>query len=676
MKFRTLAGVVLLILLSVSFAGAVERTHNIVPEDYFTQIFISDIAASPDGSKTAFVDYRWDEESDGRFRDVYVVDNKSHALQRLTFEPSNDHSPQWSPDGKTIYYMAHTKQGDSDEPPYDGSAQVWRVNVDGSDLMPITRVPDGIVEFDLSDDGKILYYTRAREEIGEEFHDLLSQYNGKLKFGHGIYEVTELYKLDLTTWRTDKVCDPGRNIAAFAVSPSQNMVAMITTPDEHNISHEGWSDVRVLDLSSHTLSILPDKLWREEAPSPYGWLENLTWADNGNKLAFSIDFDGYPAELFVADLANGAENATIQRLPRPEGVSAMGSLAFLPGGKALAFIGDEKARSRVYAINITSGTSSTLTPGDVVIDGFDFVGSRGDLTTIQSELTYYQDIVLWKKGRSERITHLNPQVDSWILPQISIYKWVGAEGDTVEGILELPADYDGSSKLPLLVNIHGGPTDSEKYCFLFWIYGRASFPAKGYAMLAPNYRGSTGYGDKFMTDLVGNENDYDVQDIMSGVDALIADGIVDPERLGVSGWSNGGYLTNALISTNRFKAASSGAGVLDMTVQFLEEDTPGHVLNFQEGFPWDNPKEYQDASPLYSLKPGLQTAVLIHVGENDPRVPASHSKGLHRVLYRYLNMPTELVIYPGAGHNLTKKSHRLAKVRWDQAWFDKYLLGQ
>ena len=162
-----------------------------------------------------------------------------------------------------------------------------------------------------------------------------------------------------------------------------------------------------------------------------------------------------------------------------------------------------------------------------------------------------------------RLTQVNPQIEKWNIPNISIFSWQGANGDKAEGILELPDDYDGNSPLPLVVAIHGGPTSASLFQFRFWIYGHGLLPSKGIAVFAPNYRGSTGYGDKFMIDLIGQENAIEVEDILLGVDALVEQGIADPEKLGIMGWSNGGYLTNCIITKDqRFKAASSGAGVL------------------------------------------------------------------------------------------------------------------
>ena len=200
--------------------------------------------------------------------------------------------------------------------------------------------------------------------------------------------------------------------------------------------------------------------------------------------------------------------------------------------------------------------------------------------------------------------------------------------------------------------------------------------AKGYALLSPNYRGSTGYGDKFMTDLIGRENDIDVEDILKGVDALVERGIADPERLGVMGWSNGGFLANALITkTDRFKAASTGAGVLDMVIQWGTEDTPGHVVNYMQGLPWATPDAYRSASPVYDLHK-VRTPTLIHVGGNDARVPPANARALYRALRYYLDVPVELIVYPGEGHGLTTYENRKGKMEWDLAWFDRYLLSR
>jgi dipeptidyl aminopeptidase/acylaminoacyl peptidase len=256
--------------------------------------------------------------------------------------------------------------------------------------------------------------------------------------------------------------------------------------------------------------------------------------------------------------------------------------------------------------------------------------------------------------------------------------WTSGDGTPVEGILELPPDYRPSDgPLPMIVEIHGGPTSATRLELQYWIYGRTLMAANGYALLSPNYRGSIGYGDSFLTDLIGHENDLDVDDILTGVDAMVERGIADRDRLGVMGWSNGGFLTNCLITRGgRFKAASSGAGVLDQNIQWATQDTPGHNINFMNGvLPWQDPEAYRKASPLDGLG-AVATPTLIHVGGDDPRVPPAHSRALYRALRQYLGVPTELVVYPGEKHSLQSYLHRKAKMEWDLAWFSHYLAPQ
>lgn len=665
-----------LLILLLGSTGFAERTHDITVDDYFTQAYIAESRVSPDGKLAAYVELRWRDKSDGRAAELWTVAIPSGERRRLTFEDGGKSTPQWSPDSKWIYFAGRFKRDGEKGAPHDGSNQIWRVAADGSRLTPLTRVKDGIAAFELADDASALHYTVHKEHVIDEWRTLRNEFKKDVTFGHGIHQVSELRRLDLTSWREETLVDANRYIRYFAVAPKSGRIAMMTIEDELLINNEGRSRVDVYDPATREITTLPDKLWRADAPSPYGWLENPAWSSDGEMLAFSIGFDGYPAELFLARVAAGGYG--LSKLPRPKDVFAGGSLAWRPGGHELCFSGDHHARRSVYGLNIRKSGPPAMrevTPGEAFVGSFSFSADGRSLVIEQNGDDFPSDIFHGEPGarKLKRLTTINPQVDSWKLPERSAIQWKGANGDPVEGILELPPGHDGKTKLPLIVQIHGGPTGATPNVFRYWIYGMTLHASHGYAVLSPNYRGSTGYGDKFLTGLIGRENDIEVEDILAGVDHLIRRGIADPERLGVTGWSNGGYLSNCLIATGRFRAASTGAGVFDMTIQWGEEDTPGHVINYLEGLPWEKPAEYQRTSPLYQLKPGNKTATLIHVGERDARVPASHSRSLHRAMKYYLDAPCELLIYPGAGHGLTKYRHRLAKLKWDVAWFEKYL---
>ncbi|MDB2387409.1 prolyl oligopeptidase family serine peptidase, partial [Shewanella sp.] len=401
------------------------------------------------------------------------------------------------------------------------------------------------------------------------------------------------------------------------------------------------------------------------------------------ELAFRIDFDGYPGQLFINNTENTGK-ASLE-VTRPGDVTFTASdISWRPNSDEICYRGADHGRVKLFCTEIDEGVQGdtrTVIAGDQVIGSYSFNQRGKKVAFSHNGLDHFYDMFIANANshgaKATRLSNINPQVDSWKLPQVSVVKWTAPDGTTVEGILDLPAGYkkeDGP--LPLVVQIHGGPTAATPYALQHRTYGRSTFTAKGWALLSPNYRGSTGYGDKFITDLVGHEHDIEVKDIIAGVDKLIADGIVDADKLAVMGWSNGGYLTNALISTTeRFKAASSGAGVFDQRLQWMLEDTPGHVVNFMEGLPWEKPTAYDRGSSLtYADK--IKTPTLIHIGEGDQRVPLGHAQGLYRALKHYLNIPVELVVYPGEGHGLSKYQHRKAKMEWDQKWFEHYVLDK
>ena len=679
-------------LACVSLAGAAALaqdapTHDITLEDYFTLATVTSSAISPDGSMVAYTEMRWDETLDRRNTDIWMVDAATRAASRLSFDPSSDRDLTWGPGGEWLYYTSAPERAGEDAPPYDGSRQVWRMRADGSGAAPVTRVEDGIEAYELSADGTRVYYTTGVDHVEETRWAELKNSHSELTYGHGVFELSELHVLDLRTWRTETLIESPRVITEFSVSPDETKIAMLTTPDRELITNEGWSWVQVWDAADGTVSRLEDTLWRDEAPTPFGWLLGLAWSDDSRALAHRIDFDGYPGELFVTEFDGSGSRNTI-RIGRPGGETLDGAaMQWVPGTRILCVIAEDHARQRVYAIeNVAQGRHGewlTLTPGDVVVGSFGIAKDRpGRMAVVAATPEQYEEVVLVESpGGSARyaaLTDVNPQTADWKKPGVSVVTWTAPDGETVEGILELPHGHDPErdGPLPLVVSIHGGPTSSTPYCQRFWIYGRTLFPARGWAMLSPNYRGSTGFGDQFIVDLIGRENDIEVSDILAGVDAMVERGIADPEQMAVMGWSNGGFLTNAIITkTDRFKAASSGAGVFDQNAQWMLQDTPGHVVNYMDGnLPWENLEEYDESSPMASAG-SISTPTVIHVGEHDERVPTVHSIALHRAMKHYLDVPTELVIYPGAGHSVTTYQHRKAKLEWDHAWFDHWVRG-
>ena len=679
---RSLALLSLLLLtleLTHAQAPAPKGTHDITIDDYFTQADILQIASAPDFSHVAYTEGRWQKTTDDRKTDLWVVETaKPVAPRRLTFDRANDRSPQWSPDSKTIYFAGNRKRGDEKNPPYNGKTQVWRIGLGGGEPVAVTRVAEGIADFRLTGGGNSLHYITHGEAVTGPFQALRKEFK-HIQYGHGIEKHSQVWRLDLRSFRAEKIVDDKRYIHEMAVSPDEGRLAMITAPDDKVISFEGKSRVDIYDSAKSKITPLPDKVFRADAPSPYAWLDKLAWSEDGNALAFNAVFDGYPAQIVVARWKNNRPD--VFNLKRPAGVAVKGYGSPLQwrGKNELCFLGEEKGRVHLCSRDLGDDSFMTWTLGDVVVEGFSFPKQGRVAAVVMASPAHLPDIFTLNPAQGDRfrqLTNVNPQTDSWKMPKISVVSWKGANGDPVEGILELPPDYKKGERVPLVLSIHGGPTTASYFKQEYWIYGRTLLPARGIAVLCPNYRGSTGYGDKFLTDLIGRENDIEVEDILKGVDALVERGIADPDKIGVTGWSNGGYLTNCLIAkSTRFKAAISGAGIVDAIMEFGSNDEPAYAIAFKQGLPWTRPEKYHKASTTYHLDK-IKTPTLIHVGANDDRCPPGHSRLLYRALKEYLNVPTELCVYPGEGHGLMAYKNRRAKLAWDIAWLDQYLLGK
>lgn len=649
-------------------------------EDYFTQAHVADCEVSPDGTQIVYVDSRWQLPDESRNSDLWVVGTQGANARRLTFDDASDANPTWSEDGTQIFFTSRRK-GHSEKAPLNGKTQVWRLNVASGHTQAITRLKDGVTAYQLSTVSNTLYYTVDNESGTDVWSDLRDKFDD-LSYGQGKRTTSQLWKLELDSWRATKIVDEEFYIREFSVNSDQTKISLVVANDDQLITHEGQSRVEIYEVNSGELSKLDDSLWRDESPSRHGWIEQPTWSTDNERLAFRVVYDGYPAEIYCADTNPDADTASIWRVDRPSDVTVYGGQMQWHDDRLL-YIGEHRARQHVYeAAEINaSGASVTKqrTHGDVVVSEFSVDPNSGRLCVVKADPTSGLDLFLSSAdAQPKRLTMINPQMRDWKMPQMSIVSWKSSDGTTVEGILELPPDHTpADGPLPLIVQIHGGPTSATRYAFQFWPYGRTLMPSKGFALFSPNYRGSTGYGDKFMTDLIGRENAIDVDDILTGVDSLVKRGVADPKRMGVMGWSNGGFLTNAIITqTDRFKAASSGAGVIDQTMQWALEDTPGHVINYQSGtLPWEDTKAYIESSPLFGLG-NVTTPTLIHVGANDARVPAAHARTLFRALSRYGTAPTELIVYPDTGHSPLTYSHRKAKMEWDLAWFEKYVLGK
>lgn len=652
--------------------------EGVTTDDYFSLSYLSSCAISPSGTFTAWTEGRWDKDLNRRNTDIWISETRNGQSSRLTFDEASDGSLQWGDTDQWLYFSSR-RGSKGDDLPRNGKRQVWRIKPDGSQLMAVTRLASGVIDWVLAEDGNTIFYTLDEETQLDDGWESLRRSHDEVEYGHGSIDYSELWRLNLQTWKHEKIWDEDRVIQYFSPAPSGEKIAIITTPDNRLITNEGWSTIGIYDVATKETTLLDDTLWRAKAPSPYGWVELPEWSSDGTRLAFSVDFDGYPREMFVATF--GSNETILQKVQRIDEVTLGSSPIWVPNTHSLLYIAEKKTHRPLFRIsnvgNGDQGETAEIISKTLICWDFSIAKKSKEIAALVGASNSLTKIVLASKNPNKVnvIADPNDHVKEWQLPTVQVVKWTASDGTTIEGVLETPFGYTwGDEKLPLYVYLHGGPTSAVTSELEFSMYGRGLLSSNGWAVLCPNYRGSTGYGDTFLTELIGRENDIEVQDILAGVDAMIERGFVDPERLAVGGWSNGGYLTNCLIvATDRFKAASSGAGVFDQTMQWSIEDTPGHVVNYAQGLPWTATEELQAMSPIFEAG-NITTPTIIHVGAGDARVPAEQSQALYRALHDYLRVPTQLVLYPGAGHGLSKMSHRRAKIEWDSAWLDKFVL--
>jgi dipeptidyl aminopeptidase/acylaminoacyl peptidase len=652
-------------MLLLSLLLPVAMAEPLTIDDYFSLDSASVKDVSSDGNRALLGVGRWNEDTDRQQWDLWEVQLRSGQLQRLTFDRQSEWSATYGADG-AIWFLGTDDQGD-DDAPTDGSRQVFRY-LDGV-AAPVTAVHDGVSSFQLSQDGSALFVSRdVDHRVDDAFADLRKTHADDIAYGHGVQNIGAIDRYDTTTWRRSSVYSGERVVVEFSLSPDANTLALVTTPDEELIHKEGWSHVELVDVATGTVERLDDALWRAEAPSPYGWLYGLTWSYDG-VLAHRVDFDGHPGEQFVTTLSP----TRTRRVARSSDVTLSGSPVFRPGTRELCGRVDFQGR-RPLQCTAPDGSVQGWAGADDTVGSFVFGPKGRTVTAIVTTPEQLATVQSGRAGRLREVVAVNPHASDWEWPTVSDASWAAPDGTEVHGVLELPRDWTPEQgPLALVVSIHGGPTSATQRSRRLHMDGRGILASQGYALLSPNYRGSTGFGDDFLLDLVGHECDVEVADILAGVDSLVEQGIADPDRLAVMGWSNGGFLTNCLITqTDRFKAASSGAGVFDQGMQWATEDTPGHVINYMEGLPWEQPEAYAKASPMLRAG-GITTPTLIHIGENDERVPLVHAQALYRALFQYLDIPTELVVYEGTGHGLRTLSHRRAKFEWDAAWFEHFV---
>ena len=337
-------------------------------------------------------------------------------------------------------------------------------------------------------------------------------------------------------------------------------------------------------------------------------------------------------------------------------------------------------RTQLFRVNIKTEKHLQLTTGDHDLRFWSYESDLDQHVYALRQPHNAGDVWLLSKSNNKVPHKITREYDylskEFQLPRQEMIQWTAVDGQLIEGWLTFPLDYKKGQSYPLVVRTHGGPASSTKFGFGQWLFYPEVLAAKGYVYFDPNYRGSTGYGDEFLRDMIGHYYQKSHLDVMAGVDHLIEQGIADGDRMAKTGWSAGGHMTNKIITyTDRFKAASSGAGAVNWISMYGQSDVRIYRTPWFGGTPWqkDAPIEtYWNHSPLKDIWK-VKTPTLVIVGENDLRVPMAQSVELYRAL-KSNGVPTHLYVAPREPHQWKELRHRLYKLNIELEWFDKYVM--
>jgi dipeptidyl aminopeptidase/acylaminoacyl peptidase len=631
-----------LVALATALRADESAKKALTPEMAITLRTESDLRFSPDGRRVAMV-VSEPLKGTGRKRHVWVLDVGAKQLRQFTFSDKSESSPRWSPDGHTLAFLSSRGE----------QMQIYFLSMDGGEGHPVTEGKRGIRSFEWSPDGKQIAFIAPEPTTDEE------EKKEKDKDDAHVVDQDDkpagLWLLDVESGKTRRVVGRPWEFREIAWLPSgDRLIAVATDHPESDEDTDRMFSVTVADGKMTQML------------SPRGPFGDVRVSKDGKWIAYvGCRIDGpEPHDLYLLAAAGGTpKNLTSASLDRQ-----IGGYVWRPDDTIVAAV-EDGFRSKLVRLNL-DGQAEPLPAVEANPHAVD-ISPTSDSELVLAGGTGTEPDEVWLVTGSSAATQVSEFNKDWnsvelIKPEYFRYK--SFDGTEIEGSLLLPANYDGHSRLPLITLVHGGPTGRWADSIQTW--GQL-LVQHGYAIFYPNVRGSTGYGEKFVEMNRADWGGADFKDVMAGVDALIARGVADPNRLGIGGWSYGGYMSEwAITQTTRFKAAVSGAGMADLISEFGTENHPSYDEWFW-GQPYEKPDGFLRHSPFMYMK-NAKTPTLILQGESDTTDPIGQSQQLYRGLKHY-GVKAELVEYPREPHGPQEEKHNLDVLNRIVAWYDANL---
>jgi dipeptidyl aminopeptidase/acylaminoacyl peptidase len=620
---------------------------------------------SPDGQYVAYTVTQANWEENEFTQQIWIAVVGTGERYELTSGKKSSQNPKWSPDSARIAFQSER----------DGKSQIYLIRPRGGEAQQLTSEENGVNGMEWAPDGKAIAFSaigpdsKAKKDRKEKF--------GEFDIIGGDYSMVRLW---LVKTPAEIPADPKQrpqpealtegdqfSVTEFAWSPDSKHIAFSAQRDP-DLGSSDTAQIYAVDVADK----LVKKLLETKGPNT-----RPRWSPDGRQIAF-VTSSGDPFYYYV--------NSHIAVIPASGGEARVLTAKFDEdpilldwGPDGIYFAAFQKCAAHSFRLNPeTLAINRISSPDSFFISDGSFTPDHRTLAAIGAAPNHFLEVFVSATGdfAPRYLTNMGEQWKDFKLTTREVIEWKSADGTPIQGILVKPADYDPSKKYPLLVVIHGGPTGfdtpvaaADRY------YPIERFAAKGALILKPNYRGSAGYGEKFRSLNVRNLGLGDYQDVLSGVDFLIAKGMVDKDRVGAMGWSQGGYIS-AFITTysDRFRAVSVGAGISDWMTYYVNTDIHPFTRQYLKATPWEDPAIYQKTSPIFYVNKA-KTPTLIQHGDQDKRVPPANAFELYQAL-KDRGVPVKLILYKGFGHPINKPKQQRAVMEHNYEWFAKYIWGE
>ncbi len=624
-------------------------------EDILSMVTLSDVQASPGGTRVAYTLAEADFSENANNTDIWLSEVATRSARRLTNGPKRDETPRWSPNGDRIAFLSNRKEDKN---------QIWLIPLDGGEAEQLTNQKSGITALEWSPRGDAIAFLAPDPPSDEEEKRKKDKDDAEVIDSN--FKLSRLWVIETNTRMAIQLTTDNYHVDSFTWSPDGERIAFSAQPTP-KVPDSFNADLYVVPRTGGLAKKIVERDGADSSPR---------WSPDGKWIAF-ISNDGkrdWTGNRYLC--LTDPEGKSVINLTKSFDEEVV-NLVWSLDSSALYFSAAQGVSQPIFRIEAKGGTPAKLTTGDDVYTSLSLSTKSRMFAFIRQSASQLPQVFVADPDVTQlnQVTDLNPQIKSMALGPSEVIKWKSKDGKfSLEGLLVKPLGFSAGKRYPLLLVVHGGPAGvfSNTFSARRGAYPIQVFAAEGYAVFMPNPRGSGAYGEAFRKANIKDWGIGDYQDIMAGVDYVIAQGIADPDRLGIMGWSYGGYMTSWVITqTNRFKAASVGAGVTNAYSFYGQTDIPDFMVAYYGAMPWDDPQEYIRHSAMFHASQ-IKTPTLIQHGREDRRVPLPQGQELYLAL-RGLNVPTEFVVYPRQGHGLTEPKLVRDAMKRNLDWFRKWI---